>query len=361
MKEELRRRGYPVAVLNIGENRKQRSHEYVDVQSALDFLRKVFKFAFRSYRFHIHLNALSKKGFVLSYVSAAVGAVLGLRPVITFHGGLPQDFFPVSRPWWLRFLFRSLFRLSGYVTCDAEEIRDEIIKYGIPGCRVKAVPCISSELFEWTPVKLRERVEAFIVQHKAVFFSYVRLRPEYGFEVLLEAMQRCVEMCPQVGFIWMGPSARELPVIESLIRASGLSFANVMLLQNADHDEFLTTMSRCVATIRAHGCDGVSASVLESLSLGIPVIACEDGRRPLGVITYDPASATDLLEKIDRVLGDNAQIHVPITTPRIENNTDRMIELLLDSRSSRALPVTETLKGQVVTLERLSGGERPQT
>src|SRR6266852_4303732 len=32
-------------------------------------------------------------------------------------------------------------------------------------------------------------------------------------------------------------------------------------------------------------CDGVSASVLESLALGVPVVASENGRRPAGVVT----------------------------------------------------------------------------
>lgn len=329
VKEELRKRRCPVSVLNIGENRKQLSDEYVDVQNGIDFLWKLLQFGLKRYRFHIHFNALSKKGFVLSYVAALVGAMFGPRPVLTFHGGLPQDYFPVERPHWLRFAFHSLFRMGFCVTCDSEEIRAEIVKYGIEDFRVKAIPCVSSELLMWKPLKLPKRVETFLTQHNPVFFSYVRMRPEYGFDVFLRAIRQCAETYPEVGFIWMGPSSREIPGFEHLITASGVNGDNLMLLPNADHDEFLTTMSRCDATIRVHGCDGVSASVLESLALGVPVIACKDGRRPAGVITYDLASAADLLDKILLVARNRSQIAAHTPKPCVENNTSKMVELLM--------------------------------
>jgi glycosyltransferase involved in cell wall biosynthesis len=76
-----------------------------------------------------------------------------------------------------------------------------------------------------------------------------------------------------------------------------------LLLGKLEHDEFLTLLSRCFAYVPTPACDGVSASVLESLALGIPVIASENGSRPPGVITYpktDPESLCarmlDLLE-----------------------------------------------------------------
>src|SRR4051812_17994822 len=69
---ELHRRGVAVAVLNINENRKQKNANCIDVQNGPDFLRKLARFALKGYKFHVHFNALSPKGFLLSIVAALV-------------------------------------------------------------------------------------------------------------------------------------------------------------------------------------------------------------------------------------------------------------------------------------------------
>lgn len=328
VKSELRRRGFIAAVLNINESRKQKSPEYVDVQNGFDYLRKLVYFAARGYKFHIHFNALSRKGYVLSVIAVLVGKMFGHDAILSFHGGVPQQFFPVERPLWLRAAFKTLFHLGRYTTCDSEEIRQSIISYGIDPARVKAIPCISAELLDWKAVTLSETVDSFLSHHFPVFFSYVRLRPEYGFDVLLEAIMQYTAEHTNSGFIWVGPSVREVDRIKEVIETSHVSAINVLLLPNVDHDQFMTIMGRCFATIRAHSCDGVSASVLESLSLGLPVIACNDGRRPAGVITYDERSAADLVAQLKYVTDNSTAIKAQMVVPTLERNTDTMVELL---------------------------------
>jgi len=129
----------------------------------------------------------------------------------------------------------------------------------------------------------------------------------------------------------LGPSAREVKEIQQIIGTSTVSAKNVLLLPNVDHNSFMTVMARCFATVRVHACDGVSASVLESLALGLPVVACNDGRRPAGVITYDEHSSLDLLEKLRYVTKNHDAIKDRLTVPRLERNTDAMVELLLSA------------------------------
>ena len=57
---------------------------------------------------------------------------------------------------------------------------------------------------------------------------------------------------------------------------------SLLLLGNLPHDEFLTLLTRCSAYLRSPACDGVAASVLEAVALGVPVVASENGRRPAG-------------------------------------------------------------------------------
>src|SRR6266699_1705908 len=58
--EEIRRRGHVCDVLNLSENHAKKSREYTDVQNGFDYLCKIVRFAFRRYRFQVHVNGQSK-------------------------------------------------------------------------------------------------------------------------------------------------------------------------------------------------------------------------------------------------------------------------------------------------------------
>jgi hypothetical protein len=328
VRDELRRRGVPVAILNINESRRIKSTEYIDVQSGLDYIFKITRFGLSHYRFHIHCNGSSKKGFVLSFVAALIGKVTGMPAILTLHAGIPQKYFPVVRPLWLRWAFKTLFGLCRYATCDSEEIRKEIVAYGIAAERVWAIPCVSAELLDWKPKALTKETDSFLSRHHPVFFSYIRLRDEYGFHVLLDGMRRFAKAYPEAGFIWAGPSTREMPAIQTMVNKSQLPAESILLLSNMDHDSFLTIMASSFATIRAHACDGVSASVLESLALHVPVIACEDGHRPASVLTYNSHDPADLFKKLIYVTENHEEVVNRIAAGPIGHNTDRMVELL---------------------------------
>src|SRR5215470_18142234 len=90
--EELRRRGHICEVLKINEGRQIKSEEYVDVQNGPDYLKKVLTYALRGYRLNVHVNGMSKKGYWLAMVAALVGRLLDRSALVTFHGGLSQDY-----------------------------------------------------------------------------------------------------------------------------------------------------------------------------------------------------------------------------------------------------------------------------
>jgi len=132
-----------------------------------------------------------------------------------------------------------------------------------------------------------------------VFFCYVSFRPEYRLEVLREGMAKFRKLYPRAGFVWLGFPEKEMPAVHKFVEDwSDEERQSLLLIGNLTHDEFLTLMSRCFACLRTPGCDGVAASVLESLTLGIPVVASENGRRPAGVVTYEEMNADDMVAKL---------------------------------------------------------------
>lgn len=327
--EELRRRGHTCLVLNINENRKKKSPEYVDVQSGPDYVWKLLKFGFSGYRFQMHANAMGTTLYYLSLAALLVGRLTGKPAVLTFHGGLPQTYFPEPRPDWRRRAYQWLFRLAGRITCDSAEIKQAIESYGIPPESVEAIPCFSAELLEYRPVPLAPEVESFLSSRDPVFFCYVSFRPEYHLPVLRDAMKLFAESYPRAGFIWLGFPEKEFAGAREYVQGwPEEECARLLLLGNLPHDGFLTLLKRCTAYVRTPACDGISASVIESLAHGVPVVASANGRRPPGVLTYDETNAANLAAKLRHLMEHYEAVKSVTRWGTAENNTARMADFL---------------------------------
>jgi len=337
--EELRRRGAACEVLNINESRKIKSPEYVDVQNGPDYLFKVVKFTLQGYRPHTHVNAESKKGYLLTIAANLTGRALGLPAVMTFHGGLPQSYFPRKDSRFLYWAYRLLFLSAGSITCDSIEIERAIKSYGIDGTPIASIPCFSAQNLTFNKQPLSPQIEEFLAQRDPVFFCFVCFRPEYGLETVLAGMRKFAQQHPRAGFIWLGFPAKEVPPAEAFVDAQpGGRPENLLLLGNLDHDSFMTLLSRCFAYFRPHVRDGVSASVLESLAIGVPVVAADNHMRPPGVITYRFEDADDLCAKLVYVLENYEAVKRGLRPQGIEDNIERVAKWLLaeGSRNSKS-------------------------
>jgi glycosyltransferase involved in cell wall biosynthesis len=297
--DELRRRGHICQVLKINENRQIKDPAYIDVQGGFDYLFKVLRYAAAGYRLNVHVNGQSKPGFILALIATLAGRLMLHPALVTFHGGLSQAYFPRTDSTRLRLAFGLLFHLAGGIACDDEFVRQAIIDYGIRPEKVAAIETFSPQYLRFQPVSLPQEMGGFLNSHSLVFFCYVSFRPEYNLSMLRDAMNRFRQQEPRSGFVWLGFPDKELPLAQEFVRNwPADERQSLLLLGNLDHATFLTLLSRCFACIRTPACDGVAASVLESLAMGIPVIASENGRRPAGTLTYHETDAADLFAKL---------------------------------------------------------------
>jgi glycosyltransferase involved in cell wall biosynthesis len=327
---QLRRNGCICEVLKINENRKMRSAEYVDVQDGLDYLQKIVRFAIRGYRFHMHLNGESPKGYILAFLALLVGRISCRPGLLTFHGGFPQTYFPRSRFTLIGFAFKMLFHCARGIRCDSNEIKRAIEGYGITPVKVTAISAFSSQYLNFSHSELAEETKEFLASHHPVFFCYVSFRPEYRLEVLREAMKLVRISLPQAGFIWLGFPDREVPPAGDWVHSwAQEEQKSLLLLGNLDHDTFLTLLQRCFAYIRTPACDGVSASVLEALAMGVPIVASENGRRPPGVLTYQQDDAAELRSKLLEIVKQYEQAPRVPTGISSEDNVQRIVDWLL--------------------------------
>lgn len=340
--EEIRRRGHVCDVMNINESRKIKSPEYVDVQSGIDYVCKLCRYALRGYRFQMNVNGQSKPGYALALLALLIGRLVGRPATLSWRGGVQQKYFPREDSYWVRWAYRQLFRLAASISCDSAPVKKAIEGYGIRADRVVAIPPFSKQNLSFSSVGLSEDVEKFLTTHSPVFFCYVSFRPEYELPLLRSAMARFRRDYPNAGFVWLGFPSKEMPAVEQYTSEwSGAERKGLLLLGNLPHDEFLSLLRRCTAYLRTPMCDGVAASILESLALGVPVVASDNGTRPEGVVTYTNLDEADMCAKLALVVTQHQLIRRQTRLDQMDDNIDLTVDWLLGQSGVRAASQVE--------------------
>jgi glycosyltransferase involved in cell wall biosynthesis len=117
--------------------------------------------------------------------------------------------------------------------------------------------------------------------------------------------------------------------IQGRIQSRGIA-NRVCVVEEFDHDRFRSALTRSALYIRTPTTDGVASSVLESLALGVPVVAAENGTRPTGVITYAAGNPADLADKVQHVLTNREAIARALPSPEIRDTLGDEVRVLLE-------------------------------
>jgi glycosyltransferase involved in cell wall biosynthesis len=120
----------------------------------------------------------------------------------------------------------------------------------------------------------------------AVFF-----RPEYGLDLLVEAVARLRCEYPLLGCVVMGSGNRDEAA--ALVRRRGLHGA-IHFAGDLEHDECVKVIARSNVFVRPSRADGDSISVREAVALGVPTVASNVGTRPEGAHLF-PVGDVDAL------------------------------------------------------------------
>jgi glycosyltransferase involved in cell wall biosynthesis len=320
LRRELESRGWVCPVMNLNENRRVLSPEYIDVQTGWDYLRKVWCHVWRGYAVHIRVNAESKKGYLLALMAMLLARLAGRPALLTYCGGHKQRFFPAPKASFRYLAFALLFRIPTRIYCDSEPVKRVLLTTGIEASRVLPVPLFSSENVHFNPTDLPDSVRDFFSHRDGVFFLYVCYRKEYLLELLAGVMRQFRSRYPRIGFLLVGTGDRELELLVQFFRDQGLADA-VSITGSVMHDTFLTMLTRSLACIRSPLTDGVSSSVLEALALGVPVLGSDNGTRPAGVELWRPEDPESLLQLMAEAVQNRPSLVARLPRFSVEDNT----------------------------------------
>jgi len=112
-------------------NHTRKSSEYTDVQNGFDYLSKLIRFAWKGYRFQVHVNGQSKTGYTLA-LAAASSVGLPVQPVaLSWRVACNRNTFPGPKIACRGGPFQLLFHLSGRISCNNIQVKQAIERYGL--------------------------------------------------------------------------------------------------------------------------------------------------------------------------------------------------------------------------------------
>jgi glycosyltransferase involved in cell wall biosynthesis len=327
----LRAAGHLCVALNTGSSRRVPSPEYETVLSPLDFVRKLWRYSRAGYTIHAHVNGDSPKGFVRTLMCEGIGLLAGKRCYLTFQAGVDQIYFPKhkARAWVP--VYRVMFAIPKLIICNSEAVKTRIVEYGVPAWKVVPIPAFTKQYLEFTQVRLADGVEEFLRRAPHVLFAYVRVREGFNLPTLADAFVLIAQRRPDVGLLLVGVTEDIDPILwadwQTRIARHELD-ARVCVVEDLDHDGFLTAVTRSALFVRTPTTDGVSSSVLEAMALGVPIVAAENGTRPPGVVTFRADDPADLARSIDYVLDNRAEVASAMPRPEIKDTLSDEIAVL---------------------------------
>lgn len=325
LRKELDARGWDCQVMNLNENRRVKSPEYIDVQDGWDYFRKVLHWVRRGYAVHVRVNGDTKKGYLLALSALMLARMWRLPALLTYCGGHEQNFFPAPKGSFRQRAFSFLFRTATRIYCNSEAVKTAILTTRISPEKVVPIPHFSSQYVQFDQASLPPAAEDFCQKHDAVFFMYLCYRKEYMLEFLADVMRRFRQSFPRIGFLLVGTSEREVPMLREFFEREQLTSATC-ITGSVPHDLFLTMMKRSLAYIRMPLTDGVCSSVLEGLTMKIPVVASDNGARPVGAEVFKPGDADRLLRLLTEAAEHREQMvgRIPIVT--LDDNAAKLAD-----------------------------------
>lgn len=331
LKRRLEQEGHECVVLNIGASRRIPSSEYETVLSGWDFVRKVWRFSRRGFVVHAHANGDSPTGLLLAILAQVLNLATGKRCVLTFHAGAIQRHFPREKSGWLAPLFKLLFAMPRRIICNSDAVKNCIAGYGVRHDKIVPIPAFSRQYLEFTQVRLPDHVETFFVRNSTIVFTYVRMRPLFYPVTMIDGMAEVMRMRPDVGLVVCGGTSHGdegvWPAVQEAIRKQGMA-ERICFVDDLDHDAFLSALQRSALYLRTPITDGVASSVLESLALGVPVVGCDNGTRPAGVVMYPADDARKLAQAVEHVLANRTEVLAGMSTFEVPDTLDDEVAVL---------------------------------
>ena len=266
----LLQHGSTAPVINLTRHRQPDADDVYYPHSAKELLQRLVHLQYDVVHLHIGGN-LSNRLLGLALVCASMP---GTKAVLTFHsGGFPSS--EAGKAIGSRSLAGFVLRRFDRLIAVNAEIEKFFARCGAAPSKIRMIfPHSLATPPEDTP--LPQAVQQFFDSHQHVLLSVGLLEPEYDLELQIDVL----EQFPGVGLLIIGSGSLEAQLQKMI--ASKSYGKDILLAGDVPHAATLRAIQQCDVLLRTTHYDGDSISVREALHLGTPVIASNNGMRPVG-------------------------------------------------------------------------------
>lgn len=145
-----------------------------------------------------------------------------------------------------------------------------------------------------------ETLKRFAAKHSPFILTVGLLEAEYDLSLQIDALEHILEKFPDAGLMIVGSGS----LSEELANAiAAKPYANKILLAgDVEHAAALHLIRDADVLLRTTLFDGDAISVREALFLGTPVVATDNGMRPVGIYLINVGDKEDLVGKVSDAL-----------------------------------------------------------
>jgi len=313
----LRRQGIPCAVINITRHRKPASDDVYYPRDTIGLMRLLLRLDYDI--IHLHIGGrLSARLLGLALVCTLLR---GSKSVMTFHsGGYPAT--PEAQATGPNSFAGFVLRRFDVLIAVNSEIVSFFRRLDVSAQQIHLIYPHSFLPEEQPSSALPEPLASFFAAHNPVLISVGLLEREYDLTLQIEALGQILQKFPTAGLVLIGWGSLEQELRDDI--RSRLYAEHILLCGDVPHADTMRAISRAHLMLRTTLYDGDAVSVREALHLGTPVIASDNGMRPVGVQLVPKSELAALVNAIHEALANSTSRRVAY------GNDDSNLQAVLD-------------------------------
>ena len=207
-------------------------------------------------------------------VNGILGALSGFHPFVLTAWG--SDILIASKSRIVRPLIKFALNKADLITCDAEHMREVMIKLGVDAAKIKII-YFGVDTQKFSPgLKNKEIIQKLNLDNSPLIISLRSLEPIYNLETLIKAIPLVLREFPEAKFIIAGKGSKEEKLknlAETLKVSENIKFVGFIL--NEELPKYLRTADIYVSTSLSDA--GISSSTAEAMACGLPVVITDTG------------------------------------------------------------------------------------
>jgi glycosyltransferase involved in cell wall biosynthesis len=316
IRDHLRGHGMRAPVINLTRHRRPDADDVFYPKTGLQVLRLLLTIP--ADVIHLHFGGrLTPRLLALCLLASMIP---GRRTILTFHSGgyVGSDGQNLRRLSLRGFVFG---RLDAIIAVNAE-IAGLFRRFGVPASRIHLI-CPYAPVVVRNDRPLPEAIERFRETHTPLLTTVGLLEPEYDLGLQIRALGTLRRTFPNAGLIIIGSGSLQ-PELRALL-ATEPAGEHVLMCGDVAHADTVRVMAASDVFLRTTLYDGDSVSVREALQLGVPVIASDNGMRPVGVTLIPRSDGDALIQAIKTVLSGPDRHNASV--PAVEGALDEVLDL----------------------------------